>query len=138
MLRVIFPIFVFAQVVLAAEEPSIEFVRDIKPVFAKNCLACHGPALHQSEFRLDRKADALHGGASGVPAIVPGSSEKSLLIRYISGADPKLVMPPGGKRLDPATIALLKTWIDRGAHWPDDAPSAAGGDDRHLRPWPRG
>ena len=122
MLRAFIPIVVFTPALLAAAEASPDFLRDIKPIFTKNCTMCHGPSMHQSEFRLDRKADAFHGGASGLPAIVPGSSEKSLLIRYVTGTDPKLVMPPGGKRLAATDIQLLKTWIDRGATWPDDAP----------------
>ena len=126
MLRVLFPIVFSIPALFAANEASPDFLRDIKPIFAKNCTVCHGPAMHQSEFRLDRKADAFHGGASGIPAIVPGSSEKSLLIRYVTGADPKLVMPPGGKRLATSDVELLKTWIDRGAIWPDDAPHSTG------------
>ena len=126
MLRVLFPIVFSIPALFAANEASPDFLRDIKPIFAKNCTVCHGPAMHQSEFRLDRKADAFHGGASGIPAIVPGSSEKSLLIRYVTGADPKLVMPPGGKGLAASDVELLKTWIDRGAIWPDDAPHSTG------------
>ncbi len=121
MLRALIPIVLLIPALFAADEASPDFLRDIKPILARNCIVCHGPAMHQSEFRLDRKADALHGGASGIPAIVPGSSEKSLLIRYVTGADPKLVMPPGGKRLPASDIELLRIWIDRGAAWPEDA-----------------
>lgn len=46
-----------------------------------------------SGLRLDNQLSALKGGKSGRPAIVPGKSSESLLIRYVSGFDPKVVMP---------------------------------------------
>ena len=69
-------------------------------------------------------ADALKGGGSGVPAIVPGKSSQSLLIKYVSGEDRDVIMPPAGDRLKPPEIALLRAWIDGGAPWPgeDGAP----------------
>jgi hypothetical protein len=71
-------------------------------------------------LRLDRRADALRGGESGVPAIVPGNSAQSLLIRYIAGLDPKVVMPPSGPRLSAEQVGMLRAWIDRGADWPGE------------------
>ena len=41
----------------------------------------------------------LRGGESGVPAIVPRTSARSLLIRYAAGLDPQVVMRPSGPRL---------------------------------------
>ena len=55
--------------------------RDATAATAANCIC--------GEFRLDRKTDALRGGGSGVPAIVPGKSAESLLIRYVAGLDAK-------------------------------------------------
>ena len=72
----------------------VDYTRDIQPIFESRCYLCHGSAAQLGEFRLDRKAAALVGGGSGVPAIVPGKSSQSLLIRYVSGADQKLIMPP--------------------------------------------
>ena len=116
-------LFTVLILLLPAAAADVDFVRDISPIFSKRCLVCHGAKMHQSEFRLDRRADALRGGASGVAAIVPGSSEKSLLIRYISGADPKLVMPPGPTRLPEREQTLLRNWIDAGAVWPESGPT---------------
>ena len=94
---------------------SVDYVADIQPIFESRCYLCHGVAAQLGEFRLDRKADALHGGGSGVPAIVPGKSGQSLLIRYVSGVDEKLVMPPQGPRLTPEQVAMLRAWIDEAA-----------------------
>ena len=76
-----------------------------------------------SGLRLDNRLSALKGGKSGKPAIVPGRSSDSLLIRYVSGLDPKVVMPPAGERLRPDEIGLLSQWIDEGAAWPEETTS---------------
>jgi hypothetical protein len=106
----------------AGDKP--DYARDIQPILEARCYACHGSKAQMHGLRLDRKSDALRGGGSGVPAIVPGNSALSLLIKYVSGtAD--VVMPPAGQRLKPAEIETLREWIDGGASWPgaDDAPA---------------
>ncbi|MBI2688923.1 MAG: PSD1 domain-containing protein [Acidobacteria bacterium] len=117
----------FALLLSAA---AADFEKDVRPLLAKRCFGCHGPAMQMSKLRLDRRADMLRGGESGVPAIEPGKSGASLMIRYVSGSDAKLVMPPAGPRLTAAEIAVLKEWIDDGAVWPGagataTAPAAA-------------
>lgn len=112
-----------------------DFERDIRPLLARKCFGCHGPALQKSHLRLDRRADALRGGESGIPALEPGKSAASLLIRYVSGTDPKLVMPPAGPRLTAAEIALLQEWIDEGALWPGTEVSTAPKADPRLAHW---
>jgi mono/diheme cytochrome c family protein len=108
-----------------AQQPP-DFVRDVQPVLESRCWSCHGAKLQMHGLRLDRRADALKGGGSGVPAIVPGKSAQSLLIKYVSGLDKDVIMPPAGDRLKPAEIELLRTWIDSGASWPgqEDAKPA--------------
>src|SRR6266508_4516022 len=67
---------------------SVDFKRDIQPIFAERCYGCHGPEKQKGGLRLDRKADALAGGDSG-KVIVPGKSTASLLITNVSGIDPE-------------------------------------------------
>jgi len=109
----------------AAEE--VDFARDIQPLFATRCYECHGPETQESGLRLDTKSRALAGGDSG-SVINPGSSAESLLIDYVTGADPDSVMPPEGEPLIEEQITLLRKWIDQGAVWPDSAD----GDAQHL------
>src|SRR5690242_18942770 len=104
----------------AAAQPSPDFARDVRPLLESRCWACHGSKLQMHGLRLDRRADALKGGGSGVPAIVPGASSQGLLIKYVSGLDPDVVMPPAGDRLKPAEVDLLRAWIDSGAAWPGE------------------
>src|SRR6185436_14256216 len=99
---------------------TVDFVRDVEPLFADHCYKCHGTEKQKNGFRLDRKSDALKGGDSG-PALVPGKSGESRLIQYVAGTDPEKLMPPKGDPLSPKQIGLLRAWIDQGANWPDSA-----------------
>jgi mono/diheme cytochrome c family protein len=104
---------------------KVDFARDIQPILQKRCQVCHGALQQMSGLRLDNRADALKGGASGA-VIRPGSSAESRLIRLVGALEGKLVMPPGGKRLSPEEVGLLRAWIDQGAVWPDQPrPDAA-------------
>lgn len=97
---------------------AVDFERDIRPLLHARCVECHGPTKQKSGLRLDQKAAALKGGASGA-VIVPGQSAASELIRRITSNDPAEMMPPTGARLSPREVALLKAWIDAGALWPE-------------------
>ncbi|MFN3652692.1 MAG: PSD1 and planctomycete cytochrome C domain-containing protein [Armatimonadota bacterium] len=98
-----------------------------RAVLAKHCVSCHGTAQQAGGLRLDSRAAVLAGGGSGQPAIVPGSSAGSRLIRLVTGTRPGERMPPQGPRLSPAEVATLRRWIDDGAAWPETkaAPAAA-------------
>ena len=106
-----------------ADEPNaVNFDRDVKPIFAKHCLSCHGPDKQRGDLRLDRKSDALRGGESG-KAFTNGKGSDSLLMHRVLATD-DTKMPPKGDRITAAEIATLKSWIDQGAPWPDDASAA--------------
>ena len=119
----------FAAAASAAELPppsgsAVDFVRDVQPIFAEHCLACHGPKKPKSEYRVDVKHLALNGGESSAPNIVPGKSAESPLIKYVAGLDEDMVMPPrksDARRLSAVRVAVLRRWIDDGAVWPDSA-----------------
>ncbi|MBI3836703.1 MAG: PSD1 domain-containing protein [Planctomycetia bacterium] len=114
----------------------IDFGRDIRPLLARHCYACHGPDAQEGGLRLDQKAAAAAGGQSG-PEFTPGKSADSRLVRFVAGAnDEQIVMPPEGGRLAAEEIGLLRAWIDQGAVWPEAAPgsAAASGHWAFLRP----
>jgi mono/diheme cytochrome c family protein len=110
-----------------SQADSIDFVRDIQPIFANNCYKCHDAAKHKGGMRIDSKATAYIGGDSGDPSIVPFDPDKSKLIQLVRGDDPKSFMPPKGNRLTAKQVDLLVRWVKQGARWPDgvDHPSAA-------------
>jgi hypothetical protein len=106
-------------------EQKIDFAQQIKPLLERSCVACHSGEKPRGLFRVDGRAALLKGGASGEAAIVPGHSEKSVLIEYVSGNAPDLEMPPKAQRkrfpaLRTDDVALLRAWIDQGAEWPKD------------------
>ena len=101
---------------------DVDFVKDIQPLFKKHCLKCHGSKKQEAGFRLDSKDAALNGGDSGI-SIDPGNSAESLLIRFISGIDQNITMPPEGALLSKKDVGIVRAWIDQGAKWPDEAPA---------------
>ena len=107
----------------AAAQGEVSFAQDIAPLLARHCAACHGPALQQNGLRLDRRENALRGGKSG-PAIEPGSSARSLLMKRLAGLDDLQRMPPGRPLLQ-EQVELFRQWIDQGAPW-EPAAQAAG------------
>ena len=90
----------------------IDFDRDVRPLFVRHCLSCHGPEKQRGGLRLDRKTDALQGGDDG-PVIVPKKSGDSSLVQRTAGLDPDLVMPPKGTRLTAAEVGVLTAWKTR-------------------------
>src|SRR6516165_125769 len=104
---------------------KIEYNRDVRPILAENCFACHGPdsAARKAGLRLDRRDDAIAS-----EAFVPGKPEKSALIERITASDPKKLMPPAKtkKHLTAAQKETLRRWLAEGAeyqpHWSLIAP----------------
>src|SRR5437660_4860341 len=101
-----------------AQTNSVDFTRDIQPIFAERCYSCHGAEKQKSGFRLDVKERAMAGGDTGND-IVPRKSSESLLYRYVAGLHPEIRMPPKGGPLSSRQIELLARWIDSGAIWPE-------------------
>ncbi len=91
------------------------FEKEVRPILANRCVACHGPEKQKSELRLDSRAAALAGGLTG-PAVEPGKPEESLLVEAI-GYGEALKMPPKSK-LPEGEIATLTKWVAMGAPWP--------------------
>jgi hypothetical protein len=96
---------------------EVNFTREVKPLLARRCFACHGPDIGEGGLRLHEKESALAELDSGAHALVPGDVEQSELIARVSEADESLRMPPEGKPLTPDEIATLKAWIEQGAEW---------------------
>lgn len=106
-------------------DDTVRFNRDIRPILADNCLACHGfeSSKRQAGLRLDQQSGATAKLESGARAIVPGNVVDSELWKRVTSSDEELRMPPvkSGKRLTEAQRDTLKQWIEQGAkyepHW---------------------
>jgi mono/diheme cytochrome c family protein len=110
---------------VAQEDGPAFFEKNIRPMFVKQCLACHSAASQpiMGGLRLDTREAALKGGGRG-PSIVPGNPAESLLLKAVLHTAGPLQMPPGPKMKD-ADAALLAQWIQMGAPWGSTAVTAA-------------
>jgi hypothetical protein len=107
-------------------QEKLQYNRDIRPIFAENCFACHGPdsASRQAELRLDQRENAVEHDA-----IVPGKPGQSSLVTRVFSTDEDSIMPPpdSKKKLTDTQKELLKRWVAEGAeyepHWSLIAPS---------------
>jgi len=85
--------------VRAADAEGVQFFREkIEPALKAQCYSCHSRQADevQGGLRLDFQAGVLRGGDSG-PAIVPGKSSESLLIKAIRH-ERGIAMPPKKER----------------------------------------
>ena len=110
----------------------VDFSRDIQPLLAKRCVACHGPDTQEAGLRLDEQAGATRELDSGARAIVPGDAAASEMIARIVSDDPDVVMPPPEAKLGklaPEQVELLKRWISaaRSRRWRAGPGAAAAG-----------
>ena len=98
----------------------VNFVRDIRPILARNCFACHGPdeKHREADLRLDTKDGAL-AKHDGRQAVVPSDLPASQLVKRVASTNDDEKMPPkdSGKSLTPDQIDLLKRWVTEGAAW---------------------
>ena len=100
---------------------AVSYERDIKPLFAEKCGACHGALMQQAGLRLDAGVLIRKGSDNG-PVVVPGSAAESPLIGKVTAEDPDVRMPPEGEGepLNAQQVALLTAWINAGAVVPED------------------
>ena len=110
----------FAVCLAAQTTPSPDgiafFEARVRPLLAANCYGCHSAKARQpmGGLLLDSRAGMLRGGKSGVPAIVAGKPDESLLVAAVRGVNKDLRMPPG-KTLESREIDDLVVWIWMGA-----------------------
>jgi mono/diheme cytochrome c family protein len=103
----------------AVASDEISYRRQVQPLLARSCFACHGPDAQQrqADLRLDQESSAKEA------AIVGGQPEASSLIERIFSTDADSVMPPPetGHPLTAAEKELLRRWVAQGAnyesHW---------------------
>ncbi len=128
-----------------AAQDRLEYNRDIRPILANHCFACHGPdsASRKADLRLDQRDAAIER-----EAILPGEPAESEVIHRILSSEPSELMPPPEtkKNLTAAEQQLLARWIQEGAeyqlHWSlivpqrPAVPSVAELDEGRFQGWP--
>ena len=96
---------------------NISYNRDIRPIFNRNCLGCHGGIKQSGGFSLLFEEEAFAATESGHPAIVRGRPGRSELMRRLRHQDPNLRMPLEKPPLTDREIQLIENWIRQGARW---------------------
>ena len=112
----------------APAERVIEFNRDVRPILADACFACHGfdPKARKAKLRLDT-SDGAFAERDGTFPIKPGDPKKSEVWTRITSEEADTVMPPAhsNKKLTAAQKETLRLWIAQGAkyqkHWSFEA-----------------
>ncbi|HYK47424.1 MAG TPA: DUF1549 domain-containing protein, partial [Parafilimonas sp.] len=98
---------------------EIDFNTQVKPIFNKNCITCHGGVRQQANFSLLFRDWALKKCKDGKYAIIPGDPDHSEMIRRVTLNDPEDRMPYHHDPLSKDQIDILREWIKQGAKWGD-------------------
>ncbi|HEX9150490.1 MAG TPA: DUF1549 domain-containing protein, partial [Flavobacterium sp.] len=101
----------------SSNSKKVDYNTEVKPIFNKKCIICHGGIKAKSNFSLLFREDAMKPAKSGKYPIVPGHPEKSEMIRRIANNDPDERMPYQHEPLTKEEISILKRWIKQGAEW---------------------
>jgi len=90
---VVFLILALVIFLSSTRSRTVDFNTEVKPIFNKKCITCHGGVRRKSGFSLLFRTDALANNKSGKPAIIPGDPEHSEMIRRLTLNDPEERMP---------------------------------------------
>ncbi|MDA0813676.1 MAG: hypothetical protein O3C21_14955 [Verrucomicrobia bacterium] len=101
---------------------------EIRPLLETNCLACHQSEVKLGGLSIQSRNEAFATSDRGA-RIVPGDPDASLIYTMTAVRHGKQneTMPADGILLTEKQRALLRRWIEEGAHWPT-------GDDGTLVP----
>lgn len=125
-----FPLFSNAQTAshklhnISRGKTSLNFTRDIQPIFDANCVVCHQSGGTQGGLNLEAGesygATVLrHSEESKLLRIDPGKPEESYLIHKLEGSHIQVggtgEQMPTTEPLDKALINVIRQWISEGA-----------------------
>lgn len=108
----------------AADEPAVDFVRQIKPIFADRCIECHNSETINGELNLQNRDLAMKKRKDG-PVIIPNKPDKSMLYVVLTlPSSEQKAMPATAHRIPKTDIETIRRWIAEGAKWPDGKDGA--------------
>jgi mono/diheme cytochrome c family protein len=107
---------VFAQDATASIS-TIDFARQVQPILAKHCYACHGPDKAEGGLRFTSKEAVFSELDSGFQAIVAHKPGESEVFKRLTAEDEDERMPAEAAPLLPEEIEIIRKWIKQGAQW---------------------
>lgn len=117
-LTFIFGILIIYLIILFLKpDKEISYSAEVKPILNNKCISCHGGVKKNAGLSFLFRDEALAITESGKPAIIPGNSKKSELIRRLHETDLEERMPYKKPKLSDEEIEILTKWIDQGAKW---------------------
>jgi hypothetical protein len=117
-----------------AQAEQVDFERDVRPLFKRHCIRCHGPSKQVGGLRLDAKSFFFRGGDSG-QIVVANNSQASELLRRIVSEDAGERMPPEESKLSETDSQIIRQWIDEGAIWQETEEDRLASQDQRLEHW---
>ena len=112
-------VLIAAASVFHLTRPQISYNEEIRPIFNKKCIVCHGGVKKSGGFSLLFREEALAKAKSGKYAIVPGDADNSELMKRLKTHDKDARMPLDAEPLSDDEISKIEKWINEGAQWED-------------------
>lgn len=104
---------------------QLAYEKDVEPILAKKCLVCHSGGVKEGRLDLGTYEGLRKGGRSG-PVVRPGHADASRLVRLAARLEKPFMPPKREEPLTPEELALIKLWVDQGAHAPATTRARAG------------
>ena len=107
--------------VVLAQEPRMQFARDIQPLLEQNCVSCHKTDKKEGGLDMTTLALNLKGGDTSASLVLYDTKESLLTARTQLPEDDDDLMPPKkkGGPLRKDEIEKLNLWVKQGAPWPE-------------------
>lgn len=99
-----------AQSALTDAGKFVIFSKQVAPIFAKRCLACHNARIAKGRYNMETYAGVMKGGEQG-DTVIPNDGDLSNLCLLIEDGG----MPKDADPLSKDEIALIKKWVATGA-----------------------
>jgi mono/diheme cytochrome c family protein len=118
--RLVWLALVSLSTALSLRAATVDYSREVKPIFTQHCVRCHGEAKIEAGLRVDTAAALREGGDNG-SALRPREGGESLLLQVVTGQHADIArMPYKRPPLDDAAVTTLRAWIAQGATAPAD------------------
>ena len=104
--------FTFAADAKPTDEPKINFMDHVLPIFRQHCLKCHNANEAKGGLAIDSYAALMEGGGSG-EVVYDGDAASSRLYQLMIHDDTP-IMPPNQDKIPEDQLAVIFKWINGG------------------------
>jgi len=101
---------------------DLTFDKDIKPLFDKSCVDCHGEVKPKGKLRLDTPGRNAQRQRGWERSSKPGKERQKVFwwptLRFLGDEDDFMPPPPKEKKYPKFTaeeVGVVRAWIDQGA-----------------------